>query len=196
MHLVLMQYFPGKVSVFGIILVRIFSHLDWIQRDTKHLSVFSLNTKNTDQKNSDTVWYAHVYINFVCVLKSFNFFLIIKSFPFVIRFILFICAKHVKTFSCSKATIETLEKGVKYVQKVPIKTAEQHHRRCSCVFSVNFDHISEISLVFLLLTLNIWENLSNHNKKLNNYIALELELIEFDKNRSSCPKVFCKNDVL
>ena len=154
-----MQYFPGKVSRFGIILICIFPHLDWIRRDTKYLSVFSLNTKNTDQKNSDTMWYPHVYINFVCVLKSFNFFLIIKSIPFVIRFILFIRAKHFKTFSCSKATIETLEKGVKYVQKVPIKTPERRHRRCSCVFSVNFDHTSQIFLVFLLLTLNIWENI-------------------------------------
>ena len=74
-------------------------------------------------------------------------------------FILFICAKHFKTFSWSKSTIETLEKDVKYIQKVPIKTAERRHRRCSRVFSVNFDHISQIFLVFLLLTLNIWENI-------------------------------------
>ena len=30
-----------KVSVFGVILVRIFPHLDWIQRDASYLSVFS-----------------------------------------------------------------------------------------------------------------------------------------------------------
>ena len=32
-----------KVSVFGVILVRIFLHLDWIQRDTLYPSVFSAN---------------------------------------------------------------------------------------------------------------------------------------------------------
>ena len=30
-----------KVSVFGVFLVRIFPHLDWIRRDTPYLSVFS-----------------------------------------------------------------------------------------------------------------------------------------------------------
>ena len=33
-----------KLSVFGVILVHIFPHLDWIQRDTPYLSVFSPNT--------------------------------------------------------------------------------------------------------------------------------------------------------
>ena len=32
-----------KVSVFGVILVSIFSHLDWMRRDTENLSVFSPN---------------------------------------------------------------------------------------------------------------------------------------------------------
>ena len=42
--------------------------------------------------------------------------------------------------ACSKLTIETLEQGVKYVQ--------------SGVFIVNFEHISHLVLVFLLLTLS------------------------------------------
>ena len=33
----------GKVSVFGVILVHIFPHSDWIQRDTPNLSVLSPN---------------------------------------------------------------------------------------------------------------------------------------------------------
>ena len=41
------QIFPfnnaWNVSVFGVFLVRIFSHLDWIRRDIPHLSVFSPN---------------------------------------------------------------------------------------------------------------------------------------------------------
>ena len=46
--------------------------------------------------------------------------------------------------TCSKLTIETLEQGVKYVQKI-------RHWRRSGVFIVNFEHISHL-LVFLLST--------------------------------------------
>ena len=46
------------------------------------------------------------------------------------------------TITCSKLTIETQEQGVKY-----------GHR--SVVFIVNFEHISHLNLVFLLLTLNM-----------------------------------------
>ena len=35
-----------------------------------------------------------------------------------------------------------------------IKTPEQRHWHCSSVFSVNFEHISHLFLVFLLFTLN------------------------------------------
>ena len=55
--------------------------------------------------------------------------------------------------TCSKLTIETLERGVKYVQKIT-KRPEQHHWRCSGVFIVNSEHISHLALVFLLLSLS------------------------------------------
>ena len=42
----------SKVSVFGVILVRIFPHSDLMRRDTPYLSIFSPNTGNTDQNNS------------------------------------------------------------------------------------------------------------------------------------------------
>ena len=42
--------------------------------------------------------------------------------------------------TCSKLTIGTLEQGVKW--------------RCSGVFIVNFEHISHLVLMFLLLTLS------------------------------------------
>ena len=42
-----------KMSVFGVILVRIFPHSEWIQRDTPYLPVFRLNAGNTDQNNSE-----------------------------------------------------------------------------------------------------------------------------------------------
>ena len=49
--------------------------------------------------------------------------------------------------TCSKVTIETVEQGVKYLHCIP-------HWRGSCVFIVNFEHISYLALVFLLLTLS------------------------------------------
>ena len=55
-------------------------------------------------------------------------------------------------FTCSGLTIEALEQGVKYVQS--LKTQGQRHGRRSGVFIVNFEHISYLVLVFLLLTLN------------------------------------------
>ena len=39
--------------------------------------------------------------------------------------------------------------------KLTIKAPEQHHWRRSGIFIVNFEHISHLVLVFLLLTLNI-----------------------------------------
>ena len=40
---ILALYTAWNVSTFGIILVLIFPHLDWIRRDTLYLSVFSAN---------------------------------------------------------------------------------------------------------------------------------------------------------
>ena len=42
-----------KVSVFGVILVHIFSHSDWIRRDTLEISPYLVRMReNTDQNNS------------------------------------------------------------------------------------------------------------------------------------------------
>ena len=56
-------------------------------------------------------------------------------------------------FSCSDSTIETHSKRCEICSKLTIKTPEwgQWHR--SGVFIVNFEHISDLFLVFLLLTL-------------------------------------------
>ena len=55
------------------------------------------------------------------------------------------------TKTCSESTTEKLEKGVEIFSKLTIKTPEQRHSRNSCVFIVNFDHISHLVLVFFLL---------------------------------------------
>ena len=54
----------------------------------------------------------------------------------------------------SKLTIDTLEQRLKYVQ-INNKTQQRRHW-CLCgVFIVNFERISNLVLVFLLLTLNM-----------------------------------------
>ena len=57
------------------------------------------------------------------------------------------------TFTCSKSTLEILEK-CEICSKLTMKTPERRQRRRSSVFIVNFEQISQLFLVFLLLTLN------------------------------------------
>ena len=57
-----------------------------------------------------------------------------------------------QTFICSNSTIETPEKGVKYL-KVKKKTPEKRQRHRSGVF-FNTEHISYFFLVFLLSPFN------------------------------------------
>ena len=45
-------------------------------------------------------------------------------------------------FTCSKSTIETLERGVKICSKLTIKAPERLHWRLPDVYIVNFEHIS------------------------------------------------------
>ena len=68
-------------------------------------------------------------------------------------------------FTCSKLTIETLEQGVKYAQKLSITTPEQRQWRRSGVFIVDFEHVSHLALVLLLLTLNIYMPTGNKCKE-------------------------------
>ena len=59
-----------KVSVFGVILVHIFSHSDWIRRDTLEISPYLVRMReNTDQNNS---YYKHFLrsVNFRIELRS------------------------------------------------------------------------------------------------------------------------------
>ena len=51
------------------------------------------------------------------------------------------------TFTCSKITIETLEQGTKYVHN-------KVNNKATRTTLVNYEHISNLVLVFLLLTLS------------------------------------------
>ena len=57
------------------------------------------------------------------------------------------------TFTFSKSTIETLEKKCEICSKLTIKTPEQFRRRRSIVVNVSFEHVSQLFVVFLLVTL-------------------------------------------
>ena len=62
-------------------------------------------------------------------------------------------------FTCSNVTIEALEQGVKVLNMFKVNNKETRMTftewRCSGFFIVNFEHISHLALVFLLLTLNM-----------------------------------------
>ena len=58
------------------------------------------------------------------------------------------------TFTCSKWTIKTVEKRCEICSKLTIKTLERSQWRCSFVFNINFEDISHLILVLLLLTLS------------------------------------------
>ena len=55
--------------------------------------------------------------------------------------------------TCSKLTIQTLEQ-CEICSKSAIKTPERYQWGCSCIFTINFEHISHFILVFLLITLS------------------------------------------
>ena len=58
------------------------------------------------------------------------------------------------TFTWSKSTIEIQEKGVILCLNLTMKTPKRRHGRRSGVFIVNFEHVSLLFLMFLLLTLS------------------------------------------
>ena len=72
-----------------------------------------------------------------------------------------ICINTQQTFISSKSTTETLEKMLNMFRH--IKTSEQRQWRCYDVFIVNFDHLSHLFLVFLLMTLN-WKMSATYTK--------------------------------
>ena len=57
-------------------------------------------------------------------------------------------------FTCSKLTTERLEQGVETCSKLTIKTPERNRWRRFGIFFVNFENISHLVLMFLLLTLS------------------------------------------
>ena len=81
--------------------------------------------------------------------------------------------------SCNRTRIYLLEVDNRNTRarceicsKLAIKTLEQRHWRLSGVFIVNFEHISHLVLVFLLLTLNTQSPAWNWEYFFNNWGVL------------------------
>ena len=55
----------------------------------------------------------------------------------------------------SKVSNRNTGKRCEICSKLTIKTPEGRNWRCSGVFILNFEHISHLAVVFVLLTLNI-----------------------------------------
>ena len=56
--------------------------------------------------------------------------------------------------SCSNVNNRNTQKRCELCSKLTTETPERRHRPCSSAFIVNFEHISQPFLVFLLLTLS------------------------------------------
>ena len=112
------------------------------------------------------------------IFDTIFFFWLWTEAPFVVSFFSRLCwwfelacclhawaGFEVSAFTCSKLIIENnartmCETCSNLTIKIPerrlvIKIRERRHWRCSGVFIVNFEHISHLVLVFLLLTLNM-----------------------------------------
>ena len=59
-----------------------------------------------------------------------------------------------KTLTGSKLSTKTLEKGVKYVQSYQRRHQNDVTGILLCVFTVNFEHTSHLSMKFLVLTMS------------------------------------------
>ena len=71
--------------------------------------------------------------------------------------------------------------------KLTIKTPERRHWRRFGVFIVNFEHISHLSLVFLLLTLNI---VRRKNSGLESRVGTCLYKIWSSRDQTECKSFF------
>ena len=93
-----------------------------------------------------------------------------------------VCEITQPAFTCAKIIIETLEQGVKYVQSnnKDTRTTDRRYWRRSGVFIINFEHISYLVIVFLLLTLNmttpVGMSFTNCAKNHSKILALSCQL--------------------
>ena len=117
------------------LLVRIAFYLDWIQ-------------ENTDQKNL-RIWTLFTQWQLAGKEAIFNN----LSKPIELKLISTIWPYPAGSYMFKVSNRNTRAK-CEICSKLTIKTPERHHWCCSGVFIVNFEHISHLVLMFLLLTLS------------------------------------------
>ena len=71
-----------------------------------------------------------------------------------------------RAFTCSKTTVGKTKTRYEICSKLTRKIQERHQCCWSGVFTVNFEHTSQLNLVFLLLTLNRQMKCQKHNGKM------------------------------
>ena len=81
-----------KVSVFGVFLVRIFPHLDWIRRDTPNLSVFCQNSgkygpEKLGTRPLFTQWVLLTYLKWFDHLRDCSINTVLFSFQITSKFL-------------------------------------------------------------------------------------------------------------
>ena len=143
-----------KVSVFGVFLVRIFPHLDWIRKDTPYLSIFSPNARKCGPEKLRirtlcTQFTSIITIHFIA-LHHFSEYAVEQSFDSPH----YLLIEKNSTNHAAPSSRDLPAQSKQYEQRCNITKTPVAWRR-SGVFVVNFEHILHIVLVFLLLTLNM-----------------------------------------
>ena len=113
-------------------------------KDHKHLIIFLTNTtfackKTYESFSAQKKWTYHILLKFEILYKYLTLSQI--SLPTSIYLL--------------KVNNRNTWARCEICLKLTIKTPERHHWRCSGVFLVNFEHISHLVLVVLLLTLHM-----------------------------------------
>ena len=137
-----------KVSVFGVFLVRIFPHLDWIRRDTPYLRK-KCGPEKLQIRTLCTQFTSIITVHFI-TLHHFNEYAVEQSFDSPH----YLLIEKNSTNHAAPSSRDLPAQSKQYKQRCNIKKTPVAWRR-SGVFVVKFEHILHIVLVFLLLTLNM-----------------------------------------
>ena len=96
---VLKIFTAWKVSVFGVFLVRIFLHSDWMPRDILYLSIFSLNASKYGPEKLQ-VWTLFTEYFYLMTIETINH-EAMNHWKITILWYSLYCSKNFKTLGCS-----------------------------------------------------------------------------------------------
>ena len=148
-----------------LFLVHTFPHLDWIRRDTTYISVFSSNGGKSGPEKTpclDTFHEVHCQMMQLHVKTRSSHSQMFFKLGVLKHFTNF-TGKHLfwtlflirlQAFYLLKVNNRNSRTRCGICSKITIKTPECRQWRRSGVFNVNFEHISHLFLMFLMLTFN------------------------------------------